>query len=311
MYSNISKNQLILSLIFLLFSVSAFAQKMTTVRGTILDADTKEPLPFVNVSFKGTSIGTTTDFDGKYVLESLWATTNQMEVSFIGYETQVLTVVLGERQVFDIALQSTSITMNVVEVKAKKGRYKRRDNPAVELMREVIARKEDNRIEATNFFEMDKYEKIQFDINNFDPEKLKEKRAFRKYQFILDNVDTSKVNGKPFLPFFIQESSSKVYFRKNPGRTATEHRSGVKVTGMKEYVDDKDLNDMLTVMYQNSQHLPERHPLARPFLYEPFEYRRHWVLSFLHRGQHGCPQRHSRDQGLILPRKQSEHRLQG
>jgi len=250
MYSNISKNQLLLSLIFLLFSVSAFAQKMTTVRGTILDADTKEPLPFVNVSFKGTSIGTTTDFDGKYVLESLWATTNQMEVSFIGYETQVLTVVLGERQVFDIALQSTSIVMNVVEVKAKKGRYKRRDNPAVELMREVIARKDDNRIEASNFYEMDKYEKIQFDINNFDPEKLKEKRAFRKYQFILDNVDTSKVNGKPFLPFFIQESSSKVYFRKNP-EDRKEHRSGVKVTGMKEYVDDKDLNDMLTVMYQS------------------------------------------------------------
>ncbi|MBK9014175.1 MAG: carboxypeptidase-like regulatory domain-containing protein [Saprospiraceae bacterium] len=222
---------------------------MTTIKGAIIDAGTLEPLPFVNVSFKGTTIGTTTDFDGKYVLESKWATA-QMEVSFIGYETQIMAIVLGERQVFDIALQSTSITMKEVVVKAKKSRYKRRDNPAVELMREVIAHKDKNRIEASNFYEMDKYEKIQFDINNFDPEELRKKRAFRKYQFILDNVDTSKVNGKPFLPFFIQESSTKVYYRKNP-EDYKEHRNGVKVTGMKEYVDDKDLNDMLSVMYQS------------------------------------------------------------
>ncbi|MCU0347766.1 MAG: DUF5686 family protein, partial [Saprospiraceae bacterium] len=63
------------------------------------------------------------------------------------------------------------------------------------------------------------------------------------------HIDTSDVNGKTFLPFFIQEMFSKIYYRQKPeGRK--EHRLGIKVTGMKEYVDDKDLTDMTEVLYQ-------------------------------------------------------------
>lgn len=252
-YKN-SKFLLAFSLFSLLFSLGVFAQKMTTVKGKVFDADTKEPLPFVNVLFKGTpegiTIGTTTDFDGSYLLESKWGTA-KIEVSFVGYETQVLNIIKDEKQTVDIALQSTAILMGPVVVTEKKARYKRRDNPAVELMKAVIEHKAENRLEASSYYEMDKYEKIQFDLNNFDPEKLRNRKAMKPFKIVLDHVDTSKLNGKPFLPFFIQESSSKVYYRKDP-ESRKEHRGGIKVTGMKEYVDDKDLNDMLQVMYQSA-----------------------------------------------------------
>ncbi len=91
---------------------------------------------------------------------------------------------------------------------------------------------------------------VEFDINNFDPEAIKKKRAFKKFQFLFDHIDTSELNGKPFLPFFIQESSSKLYYRKNPA-DKKEFRDGVKVTGMEEYVDSKDLTSMIEVLYQN------------------------------------------------------------
>lgn len=247
-FSNLKK-QLAFGLFFSLLSLAAFSQKMTTIKGKILDADTKEPMPFVNIAFKGTTIGTDTDFDGNYLLESKWGTA-QIEVSYVGYETQVLKVLVGERQTIDIFMKSTSVVLGPVVVKEKKGRYKRRDNPAVELMRKVIDNKDKNRIEASDFYEVDRYEKIQFDINNFDPESLRKRKYFKNYQFILDHIDTSAVNGKPFLPFFIQESSAKLYYRRDP-QSYKVHREGMKVTGMKEYVDDKDINDMLQVMYQS------------------------------------------------------------
>lgn len=235
-----------LALLFL--APAAFSQKMTTVKGIVIDAETKEPMPLVNISFKGTTIGTTTEFDGSFVLESKWAS-DQLEVSFIGYESQTFPVELGLKQEINVSLASTSLTIATVVVKGEKKRYKRKNNPNVEFMRNVIDHKNDNRLEASEYYDVDKYEKIQFDINNFDPEKLKQRRAFKKFQFLFDYVDTSQLNGKPFLPFFIQESVSKVYYRKEPKATR-EYRSGVKVTGMEEYVDSEDLTTMMEVLYQ-------------------------------------------------------------
>jgi hypothetical protein len=61
-------------------STALFAQKMTIVKGTVIDAETKEPLLLVNLSFVGTTIGTSTDLDGSFVLESKWAS-DSIEVS--------------------------------------------------------------------------------------------------------------------------------------------------------------------------------------------------------------------------------------
>ena len=51
-----------------IFSTSSIlaqsSEKLTRIRGVVIDKETKEPLPFVAVAFPGTSIGTTTDFDG-------------------------------------------------------------------------------------------------------------------------------------------------------------------------------------------------------------------------------------------------------
>jgi hypothetical protein len=239
---------LLLTGLWLFGAAGIQAQKMTTVKGKVLDGATGEGLPFVNISFIGTSVGTTTDLDGSFLLESKWAS-DSILVSFLGYKSFRLGVIIGDRQEVSISLVPVSINISTVEVRAKKGRYKRKGNPAVELMKAVIDHKDSNRMESMAFYEMDKYEKIQFDINNFDPEKLRRKRAFRKFQFLFDYVDTSDLNGKPFLPFFIQESVSKVYYRKDP-QARKEHRDGVKVTGMEEYVDLQDLTTMLEVLYQ-------------------------------------------------------------
>ncbi len=239
----------ILSFSFALIALTAFSQKMTIVKGVIIDAETKETLPLVNLAFSGTNIGTTSDFDGTYILESKWAS-DSIQVSYVGYETQTIKIQLGVRQEVNIALNPISLALSTVEIKARKGGYRRKDNPAVELWKNVMEHKDENRIQSQAYYEYDKYEKIQFDLNNFDPEKLKNRRFLRKFGFILDYVDTSDINGKPFLPFFIQEASSKVFYRKDP-KGKKEFREGVNVTGMEDYVDLQDFTTMLELLYQN------------------------------------------------------------
>ncbi len=79
-----------------------FAQK-GTVTGIVIDGDyNNEPLAFANIIVKGTTIGTTSDFDGKYKLD-LEEGTYTLIFSFVGYNTQEITeVVVKQNEVFDL-----------------------------------------------------------------------------------------------------------------------------------------------------------------------------------------------------------------
>lgn len=78
----------LLLVLVLLLSAYSWAQETGTVEGTLTDKETNdEPLPFANVSIKGTTKGGTTDFDGKYVIENVPVGTYTAEFSFVGYET--------------------------------------------------------------------------------------------------------------------------------------------------------------------------------------------------------------------------------
>ncbi|MGJ8743847.1 carboxypeptidase-like regulatory domain-containing protein [Polaribacter sp.] len=72
---------------FLALSQFIIAQDTGTLKGLLSDKETNnEPLPFANVIIKGTSIGTTTDFDGYYVLK-VPAGNHTIVFSFLGYKT--------------------------------------------------------------------------------------------------------------------------------------------------------------------------------------------------------------------------------
>ena len=187
----------------------------TKVTGTVSDAATGDPLPFVNITFKGKNIGTITDIDGKYEINTQWGS-NTLTASFVGYQTLEQPVKQGEKQVINFKLESSVQQLDVVTIKAEKKRYKNKDNPAVTLIKNVLDHKDENRGKGADFFEYEKYEKDEYDLNNFTSENWTDKRAFKNFQVILDYVDTSDINGKPFIPMLIKEKVSKVYYRNKP-----------------------------------------------------------------------------------------------
>ena len=82
---------LLVSCMLLLMGVGAWAQSPQTIKGTVLDKNTHEPMIGVSVLVQGTSNGTVTDFDGHFTLSGVKASAT-IQFSFIGYKSQSLPV---------------------------------------------------------------------------------------------------------------------------------------------------------------------------------------------------------------------------
>lgn len=199
----------LLTVSFIAFFCSNFALgqgQITKIRGKVLDAQTNEPLPYVNVTFKNTTQGTITSEKGEFFLESRIAT-DTLIVSFVGYKPAMLRVKKGVYQEVSVNLEPEAIELEAVVVKPGESQANR-------IIRNIIANKDKNN--PANFsYSCKNYNKIQVDINNID-EDIKKRKVFNQFQFIWDYVDTNAVTGKTYLPIFITESLSDYYYRANP-----------------------------------------------------------------------------------------------
>lgn len=194
-----------LYIIFLLLwsSLAAFGQ--TKVSGQIKDTHS-EIVPYASVYFKNSTQGVIANESGKFYLES----ENQYDtlvVSFVGYETLELPLANKSNLDLKITLQDDNL---LAEVKIYTGKTSKKNNPAIDILRKIWARKKQNGLYMYNQYEYDKYEKVEFDLNTIDSA-YRKKRIFKGMEFIFDHVDTSKITGKTYLPIFINENVSEVY----------------------------------------------------------------------------------------------------
>ncbi len=222
------------ALLLIVFSFSAMAQ-VTKVRGKVTDASSGEPIPFVNVYFKGTTIGTSTDLDGTYSLENRNAS-DSVAASSIGYITGVQQVQKNRFQQMDFALAPALTSLSEVVIKAG-------ENPADILMRKVIDKKEQNNSQQLEYYQFEAYTKISLDANNLT-EKFKNRAILKPFQFIFDFVDTSAITGKAYLPVFMSETMSDIYYRSSP-KTRREVITASRVSGINNTSISQLLGDMV------------------------------------------------------------------
>ena len=95
------------------------------IKGIVTDSITGEPLPYVAVILKGTTIGATTDLDGAFTLSSS-SKVRTLQVSYLGYTEKELKFVPGKAEHLKIQLAPTSINLSEVIIKPGKERYRRR-----------------------------------------------------------------------------------------------------------------------------------------------------------------------------------------
>jgi hypothetical protein len=192
------------------------------IHGKVTDASTGDPIPFVNVVFKGTSTGGTTDFDGNYHIKTTQKA-DSIVISYIGYRSKAKPITKSEET---INIQLEEDVTHLMEVVVKSG-----ENPAFPIMREVIRRKNDNDKRNLTAYEYDTYTKMEVDIDNIS-NKLRQKKVMQKIASVLDSIDrVVGEDGKPILPLFITESVSKFYYRDNPS-ARTENILKTKINGV-------------------------------------------------------------------------------
>jgi len=103
-------------LIFVFILVSYISSAQSKVVGTVIDGDFNEPMAFANILVKGTTKGTSSDFDGKYELE-LEAGTYTIVFSFVGYETQEISeVVVKSNEIVTLDVVLTTNTLDTVVI---------------------------------------------------------------------------------------------------------------------------------------------------------------------------------------------------
>ncbi len=260
-----SYTRLLLIMLCLHIATSLTAQ----IRGIVTDSLTNEPLPYVTVRYEGTAIGVRTGDNGEYNLQAL-AGTGELVFSCVGYLTKKVRLTKGSRRM-DVKLSPTDVMLNEVVVKPKREKYSRKNNPAVDFMRNVIENKNALRLEEKDYYQYLKYEKMKMSLNDITSEKL-EKGIYNKFSFLKDQVETSNVTGRQILPISVRETASRTIYRKNPESKKTIIE-GVNSSGIEDFFSTGEmlgtvLNDVFSDIniYDDNIRLLQRHfvsPIGR------------------------------------------------
>jgi len=223
-------------LLFLFLTVTKAHSQITRVNGTVKDAETKELMPFVNILFKGTTVGGTSELDGAFEVE-IQKPSDTIIVAFLGYKPQRIGIKRFKNNLLNIELQPDKFLLTEFVVVPG-------ENPAHVIMREVVAHKKENDPVNIKSYQYKMYNKIQFDINNYG-DKMQNARILKPMNFVFDYADTTE-DGKAYLPMALTETYSEVYSTADPNRKQ-EFIVGSQISGLKNASISQYLGDM----YQN------------------------------------------------------------
>ena len=224
-------------LLFLLLGccISVSAQN---IQGVVTDSLTNEPIPYLSVFYEGNGVGSITDNDGNYKVETRkgW---NKLTFSAVGYVTKVVNIIPGVTKNLNVRMRPDDIMLDEVVVKPKREKYSRKNNPAVELMKKVIAHKKNNKLSENDYYQYNKYQKITMSLNDVTPEML-EKGMYKKMPFLKDQIELCEETNKFILPISVDETASQKIYRKHPKSEKTIIK-GMSSTGVNELFATGDM----------------------------------------------------------------------
>ena len=253
-----------LLLLMLLMMVVPSVAQQTTITGVVTDAETGESIGYASVVYKGHKIAVVSGADGRYSItrHNGWSLT----FSSVGYKSRTVSINSKVGNRLDITLKPDKKILGEVTVKSKRNRYSRRNNPAVELMRRVVAAKKKTDLELNDYYQYNKYEKITLAFNDLKPEQLKQK-PFIKHPWLAEQVETSPATGKLILPISVDETVSQKIYRRSP-RSEKTYIEGQSSKGLNDLFQTGDIintvmKDVFTSidLYQDHIRL-----LQRPFI---------------------------------------------
>ncbi|MDR2917443.1 MAG: DUF5686 and carboxypeptidase regulatory-like domain-containing protein [Tannerella sp.] len=255
------RQKLILCALFSLVAMTfgkIYAQYTIQVEGYVKDSVTKEALPDVTVALKGTTIGTATAANGYYSIKATSDST-MLSISYIGYETKYVPLKKGVNRI-NIDLNPASYELTEVVVRRRKEQYSKKDNPAVEFARNVIARREQNSPKDHDYFSYNTYEQRTFANDEFDVEKARHNWVLKHVDFIFDYVDSTSVRGRTILPLYNEETIEDYFYRKSP-HAERKIVKGYKRAGLIEMISEDGVKQFVDEAFRDVDIFQDNIPL--------------------------------------------------
>ncbi|EFC69006.1 DUF5686 family protein [Prevotella sp. oral taxon 317] len=284
----ISRLLMVFALLFAGLTVSAQTESMLT--GIVTDAATGDTIYYPSVSYKGPHIAVSGTAKGEYTIvrkEGLVLT-----FSAVGYAPVQVVVKASTPKTLNIKLKSDTRQLAEVVVRQKRGKYSRKDNPAVELMRRVIAAKKRTRLENHDFFQYTKYQKITLAMNDITPTQI-DSGFIGKRRWMLDQVEHCPYNNKLILPVSVDETVTQHIYRKQP-KTERDIIKGQSSTGINQLIQTGDIMDIMLKdvftdvnIYDNDVRLL-RHHFTSPIGNSAISFYRYYIEDTLYVGKDLC-----------------------
>ena len=273
-------------LVLLAASFSAMAQ----IRGVVIDAQTGDTILYPSATYKGHQIAVSGDARGQFTIDRHdgWLLT----ISAVGYQSKEYAIKEGSTAFLNVKLKPDTRTLKGVVVKSRRNRYSRKDNPAVELMRRVIAAKKKTDLNNHDFYQYNKYQKITVAVNDIHPSDL-DSGFFAKKQWLIDQIETSPYNHKLILPLSVDETVTQHLYRKDP-KSEKDIIMGQQSTGINQFLETGDiintmLKDVFTDvdLYDNQVRLLQ-HPFTSPIGKDAISFYRYYIEDTVYVDQNLC-----------------------
>jgi len=232
------------------------AATTTSLSGVVVDAQNGDTLPFVQIYFIkpssegsiSTGIGTTSDMDGRFSVRNSEGYTT-VNFQMMGYKTEMYTLRAGQQKtkvVIKMQPDVYGLQDIVVTPKTRKQKYKRKGNPAVELIKEVIAHKDSGNIQTADHYKADTYNRMSFAVDNFYPNF--QKGFWKSFAFAEKYIDTTGVN--PSVTVSIRENNSSEYYQRKPHRekTIVEQK---RVFGLEDVIKSASLQQNIKEIFED------------------------------------------------------------
>lgn len=208
------------------------------LKGIVRDSISGDVLPRASVRASGGSHAVVADSRGIFGIPMTPADSG-IHVSSVGYNSRNVCIVRDNYNMVVVWL--TPSTTELDEVVVRKGKYSKKNNPAVDFVNRLRKSAGVGDPMRHDYYGYDKYERITMALNDFDPDA--DNFLMRRYPFLKEYVDTSEVSGKPILNVSVKEKSSTVNYRRSPKSTKTTVH-GFKTTGI-DQVSDPDNSQVI------------------------------------------------------------------
>jgi hypothetical protein len=259
--------------------------------GEVIDATDGGPIPYASVVYKGNNVVAKANGNGQFSISrhNGW----RLTFSSVGYQSQVINVGPSTPQRLTIRLKADNQRLEEVTVKSKrKTRYRRKDNPAVELMRKVIAAKKKTNIKHHDYYSYKNYQKITMGLNDLSVD-IFERSWFKKFPWLADQVEVSPYNDKLVLPLTVDETVTEHYYRKSPEKEKAviigQKSSGVNdlfqtgeilTTVTRDVFADVDIYDDYILLL--------RHKFSSPIGRDAIQFYRYYITDTVFVGNDRC-----------------------